>query len=107
MLRRRRCHRSGEVLIVRLEAGGAERGTGAVVNGEKIAGWKMSQVECVGVRKALHAGAGTVDLTNAWLVLGFGDDGGEAGVEDGGGAAALDDHQVACGQGVFLGHWQG
>jgi hypothetical protein len=86
-----------EVLgLLHLVAAGAERGARGVMQGAEGLLGLRGEVDQVLVEDPVDTVQGAVDFRDVILMVeGFGDDSGEAGVDDGRGAAALRDEKIA------------
>jgi hypothetical protein len=80
-----------------LVAGGAEGGAGGAFEALQVGVGKVREVDEVGFDEAFDAVAGGEDFGDGAGAAGLIEDGVEARVEDGGGAAALEDEEVGGG----------
>ena len=76
-------------LLLELVAAGAEGGAGRVPEGADLLLRLGGEIDEVLAEDAEHAVQRAVDLLDAVMVQRLGDDAGDAGVDDGGGAAGL------------------
>jgi len=82
-------------LFLELVATGAEGGAGGVLEGADLLLRLGGEIDQVLVQDAEHPVEAAVDFLNAFMVQRFGDDAGDAGVDDGGGATGLAHQNIA------------